>query len=75
MDRVATPQPLAMPSSPQKTGTLPRQMLSMIPVLEAQVLSVGMYITSLLSAALAHGGHVVGIGEGVLGAGVAQLSR
>ena len=51
MDRVATPQPLQIPSSPANTGFTPRQMLSMMPALLAAVLSVGTYSTSLLSAA------------------------
>jgi len=42
MDRVATPQPEQMPSSPAITGTpAGRQMPSMMPVAEAAVLSVG----------------------------------
>jgi len=42
MERVATPHPWQIPSSPAITGTFAgRQMLLMISVLEATVLSVG----------------------------------
>ena len=52
MDKVATPQPRQMPSSPAKTGLpIGRQMPSTMPVLAATVLSVGTYKTSLSVAA------------------------
>ena len=53
MDSVATPQPAQMPSSPATMGTPAGwATLLMASALEAAVLSVGMYKTSLLSQAV-----------------------